>query len=1725
VNDFSPQSGGINSILLTGIRSTIDSAAQHLTPETRAVLLGPVLASFTTRGTGRTCFTLACFADGLRVVFDAILADGIISEEEIDESEDFLKEVAASFAKVRPEYARFASLRRDGILDFIDFYKQDSGSFGHKDESTKWSGITVCRNIADHTGSTESLDIFPSTLIDAAEMLLAADGISEEEILFLNDLKTEFGFPVAEVNEQAMSGTATNLHFPEEHWNRCCAFSPTASLLAIGGEGRIIVWDLTTLLPSQVIHGKREASVESLAFSDDGSKICAYFDDDYKVRVFDASTGARVGILDGEDDDMRIVGACAGNVLLTSNDTHVESWDLATSEKLSSFKVASGYFAKPTSIALDGDGKSITVAKEGDEDLRVYDWKETDRLGTCWGGHKEKVELVAPGNGTGSVFSVDEKGGLVAWQIPDGMVLRTKQLDLWAPTSLLTTNCGSKLIISGWSTIDGENAVILFVDTETFDVLHQIPMDDRAEITLSPDGKRLAIKSSEDGFLVSENVSEDLSFDEVTKVEAPADIENSEEWDEDQDPIAGEEKIEGTFDHDDWTLPLEGEIEWSDLMNESGVVREASLVSEEDWRLAQSENRVLTIEHSGDGMEYVGRVGLTRELNLCRVITSCSLPHDIRVVNIDVSDIDCNFFGAQEDNDQLSAELIEACGEGDHARAKQLITRGANANHHDWESELTPLRAAIRNGHREVIELLLKSGVETHSEHDAWTMAMVAGQIQVAEQLKESGFDAEPLQTLVQVCHRGVLSAARELIGMVESIDESADLYDYRSVRATPLTAACLAGNVEVAELLLDAGAEVTATDARGITPWVAAASGDHTGLCEQLERRGSKPDTQHAFVLAADRCRVDVLESLANATDINTSSTLDDTPMTAINAALIGRYACLDSGSEDSGEKDTNIGNTVNYLLDNGASADTKDINGEPLIHKAVNEGYQMVTRVLAEAGADLEAENSDGETAIVIAANNGNSDMVGRLLYRGANPNARNSEGAPASLLMFGEYMQCDSEMAKWFISYGVDLTATDNRQINMEQHCEQILESADDDEESDEYETDQARDTLAVLQDHQRLERLHGAFLHPPETTEQLDSLLQIAMEEYDSEASLLLSFVDSYVEKNLENSLPKIADLLKHDDWRFRYAAALNLDNDKLPRERMLPLIMAQLNDDDEDVRQAVFAAIVNRGDEGISAVIKALAQCPTECLQRLTYFLINMDSKWAQEIEQELLKTKPADPDQLTGSDRRHAGIVIGILGDFENQRENTELATELYNQSVRLNPNLQIGFWSELAETQSRTGVDSLQNALSMYNETYETEDSDEARSLLRKATTTAPSFPWALNNLAWDMATNSDETKRDGAKAVELATQLCKRDNWQYPGFLDTLAAAHAEAGNFEMAVKLTQTAIDLALPIEVEEYQQNLNRYSNGEAWPLSDDIDSDSDDDSNEWDQEYQNDVSSFGNAASIVAFLNAKTSHEKKPGWLRDPDGTVANSMGMKFVPIEAGEFYMGEPDCDEGENMGHSVQLTRPYLIGMFPVTQSEYFAVTGENPSYFAGKNRPVEQLSWSDAQQFCELLSDLPEEQAAGRRYRLPTEAEWEYACRAGTETDFNFGASSNPNQANFSDDGGQEEPQPTLPVGSFRPNAWGLYDTHGNVWEWCSDWFDEDYYEQSPPADPPGPASGGHHTLRGGAASNADYECVSYSRGEASTCDGPNREIPAYGRFEALGDFGIRLVCEIDA
>lgn len=205
--------------------------------------------------------------------------------------------------------------------------------------------------------------------------------------------------------------------------------------------------------------------------------------------------------------------------------------------------------------------------------------------------------------------------------------------------------------------------------------------------------------------------------------------------------------------------------------------------------------------------------------------------------------------------------------------------------------------------------------------------------------------------------------------------------------------------------------------------------------------------------------------------------------------------------------------------------------------------------------------------------------------------------------------------------------------------------------------------------------------------------------------------------------------------------------------------------------------------------------------------------------------------------------------------------------------------------------------------------------------------------------------------------------------------------------------------------------------------------------------------------------------------------------VTNSIGMQLAKIPKGTFVMGsepnEVDRDP-EELAHEVTITKSFLIGVYEVRQSEFERVMGsERRAVFDRSNRgspdhPMEDVMWKEAVEFCTKLSQLPDERRAGRTYRLPTEAEWEYACRAGTRTPYHFGDSLSSRQANFNGNYpyGNAEVGPylrmTAKVGSYPPNAWGLYDMHGNVSEWCADWYDEDFYRSSPKEDPLGPPFG---------------------------------------------------------
>jgi formylglycine-generating enzyme required for sulfatase activity len=230
-----------------------------------------------------------------------------------------------------------------------------------------------------------------------------------------------------------------------------------------------------------------------------------------------------------------------------------------------------------------------------------------------------------------------------------------------------------------------------------------------------------------------------------------------------------------------------------------------------------------------------------------------------------------------------------------------------------------------------------------------------------------------------------------------------------------------------------------------------------------------------------------------------------------------------------------------------------------------------------------------------------------------------------------------------------------------------------------------------------------------------------------------------------------------------------------------------------------------------------------------------------------------------------------------------------------------------------------------------------------------------------------------------------------------------------------------------------------------------------------------------VSSDGRAQQTGA--PARTRAIKHPGAQGE---VIVNSIGMKLRLIPAGSFQMGSPYSEKNrendEGPVHQVTISKPFYLGVYDVTQEQWEKAMGNNPSGVKGANKPVTDVSWNDAQEFVRKLSEKEKIQ-----YRLPTEAEWEYACRAGSTTTYYWGDNFDPRYAWSKENSGGAPHE----VGQLRPNAWGLFDMSGNVWQWCEDWHGKKY-SGGDQTDPKGDPSGDGRTRRG----CSWYEAAMYAR-----------------------------------
>lgn len=215
--------------------------------------------------------------------------------------------------------------------------------------------------------------------------------------------------------------------------------------------------------------------------------------------------------------------------------------------------------------------------------------------------------------------------------------------------------------------------------------------------------------------------------------------------------------------------------------------------------------------------------------------------------------------------------------------------------------------------------------------------------------------------------------------------------------------------------------------------------------------------------------------------------------------------------------------------------------------------------------------------------------------------------------------------------------------------------------------------------------------------------------------------------------------------------------------------------------------------------------------------------------------------------------------------------------------------------------------------------------------------------------------------------------------------------------------------------------------------------------------------------------VLGLVGALTvmAQEVKPGKVDVVD--FGKDVKLEMVLVPAGKFKMGSPESEKDRSKfetQHEVTLTKPFYMGKYEVTQEQWEAVMGDNQSSTKGAKLPVTDVSWEDCQEFIKKLNA-----STKGGYRLPYEAEWEFACRAGTSTAYSFGDAITPKDANYR---GSKIGEPVA-VGSYKPNAFGIYDMHGNVWEWCENWYGD--YPAGAVTDPKGAATGKGRVLRGGA------------------------------------------------
>jgi ankyrin repeat protein len=860
-------------------------------------------------------------------------------------------------------------------------------------------------------------------------------------------------------------------------------------------------------------------------------------------------------------------------------------------------------------------------------------------------------------------------------------------------------------------------------------------------------------------------------------------------------------KIEGVFHSDGWTLNADGEIDWAALLEVVGRAKDACLVTQQDWETAQAENRVLSISHVGDGMQYAGAVGLREgESNYCCAVVERSMPSDIVVTNVRILDIESDFSAAIELIKNATQVLLVACSEGDLETVKQAISNGADigyTNHHD---DQTPLRAAISSGNLDIVRFLVDAGVdsESHETQDSWQFAVVEGHDEIAAFLSQRGFNQDAHKALLVACELGKEAIIGDLAKMVSDINESGPDYENYPLDSSPLTIAARAGYEIIINHLLELGADPLAPNSNGITPWVAAKSSGHSQIAELFEARGADKESQKAFVLSLERGGIEAAEMLLDSgADINGGADLGEGLVKALEVIITTDKIEVDDAEELSDDdldkaKESQRESMLKVLLNHGANPDVKCQEGEPVIFKAARNFDPCCLVHLVKNGANLEEVDTDGNTPVMVT-NGTYLEAAGILLSHGANPNAvkkkkkkkkkKNRAGIPALLMMFYEHNQVSVGFAKLMLAYGADLNATNPDGQSLRDLCEYTAQgfSLDDeyDEGADEDSIEQAKEILELLNNSDNLETTVGVLSSPQHSIDIFWKQL-LFINHIDSQSSVFNGLVIDRIKNNSDEAFALLEALFDNEDWQYRYAACLALGHAAISSQDLVDFIGKAMEDDDEDVGLAT-TAILND---------------------------ISLDMEKKSGFIDVLNSSISGDPDLTRGKERLKEGHVYAMLST-----QTDEKALEYLALAVKLNPCVNPRWiWRYLSFLRNSQGDDKLAVALGAYGVAYESlyehEDPDEFLELLDESAAMESEFLMSKNDIAWFLA-GGDELvhQEDVEKAIKIATEVCERDQWHYHGFLDTLATAYVKSGNRSKAIELLEKASE-----QTDDYDDKL-------------------------------------------------------------------------------------------------------------------------------------------------------------------------------------------------------------------------------------------------------------------------------------------------------------------------